>query len=444
MLFITLIRVTLLLSCFALDCSPPISNPAFLAKSYFTHVAYIRKGVYSRVVQQYFNMALRDANKACTCKEGLLDASCLRTYFVEQTFEARKLKDLLQEELLLLAEKRRFPLYRMQILPKLTNTQRALISYDLSALTQTSSVTPAITSQHWIHGNFTSDEILFEDNLLDKGEACASLMDQVTEDKRTLSAPFLTGYAIGIFQKVRFNGGNIRPVLHFLSSYFQNVFNAASCYQKAGEALRIPVSLVLDFVPNAMQLIGAANRRGKEVIDKDLPKLHDMHATALRAIHGYKEIVEQVCSLMSFGASRQYLKTTGNSVQHLVTEKLSIDMPLLATTYSEYIAFYNFLDKRAVVHCPPQWTFIERFGVSHPYMQCCSPECLKVSASPLNLYIDREICCEGCNYLDCPGSNSYVRNDTFVSIDDDTAGDGALDSSIEGKDSSPEASNVVI
>lgn len=409
-------------------------------------MTYIRKGAYSKIVQEYFKTAILDATNSCACEEYSFDARCLDTYFVEADFKVRKLKELLEEELLMPEEKRRFPLYRVQGLPQPSYLQSVLVSYELELLLQGSSTASQIKDGHWKGANFAADEILFEDNLLDIGDACASLMDQVGEDKRMLSASFLTGYVIGVFQKVRFNGANVNPVLHFMSSYFQSVFNAARCYRKSGNGLRIPVSLVLDFVPTALRLINDAKKLKVEMADKDLPHLYNMQSTAMHAVFGYKETIKQLCSLMSFGVTRQYLEMDGKTLKEMDVKKLSMDKALLTTSYNEYVAFYKSRGRHVLIDCPQNgtWTFIERFGVPNPYMQCCSAECTKFSSSPLNLYIDREICCEGCNYLDCPGPSSHSTHGVYNSGPNVTSIDGASGLSKGENASGSESTNVVI
>lgn len=75
-----------------------------------------------------FKTGLLDATNPCACNEHSFNARCLEIHFIGKDFEVQKLKKLLQEEAIMLKEKRPFSLYRAPILSKFYDTRRVLIN----------------------------------------------------------------------------------------------------------------------------------------------------------------------------------------------------------------------------------------------------------------------------------------------------------------------------
>lgn len=386
------------------------------------HVDYIRIGVGSDLVFQFFNRALLSiCDPKCVCTSYSVDNSCIGKHFLPDVDNATlDLWWVVADDWDKPDTDRLFPnVYSFDELPDPAPELEQWIFRKFKKITLLAlreaiqlvhtSKTALPLHQKIVH--LPADETVRFDHERDK--ACAEYHQKVNRHSLTLSAPTLTAYVFGVANQmliasVKGKAPSTENVIvrNMLIEHVRLTYNAARCLRRSGNALQIPTIYMDQVVMKAHLVLLNSTLESSSTLLSSMPPL-----TAMRDIVGlsrrfFAGLVSRMSGMGSNGVPK-YVTWTGTSVivediQDVLLRNLTLlEVGGLAETGKDERG------KLFWVHgghakCPIKYKGMERLDQVEVHAEyCCAESCMRVTGNIFDLFIMNEMCCFACNAHMC-------------------------------------------
>lgn len=423
-----------------LHCSVFFSLSTIVDLSYDTHVQLIYRGVPANIVKHFYNEALRHLLKsACLCqgRRFQISLSCVQVTFWQDVsgrktlLLSRRLRDILIRDELREVQVQKFPVYHRLAatpLPELSIAQQ-----NITHLTKQETLKNAVKSDS---GQFTDDfvprgvfpetaQLFHSDKKLDP--RCSFYNGGNTG----LPARLYVAYALGLGLHVHFSFVDNERASELIDDACFRAYLIAKC-EKQSERLSIVPYFILE--NQAKRIRNLLDEHGYEH-DPEAPfvtgssmfaRSSNVSEVIRVGFHFFRREIDYLSSMEAHGRPI-VLDTVEHSIyMRDMRAVLSSDISM-----SSFQLVHNFVrgsedandgisgvTSDATIRCPEGWKYVQRLTpIDDVYEFCCSPQCSSLDHTLMSFMVQRESCCDKCNYFRCA-----------TTMDERVEGDDANDS----------------
>lgn len=397
------------------NCMASINASTVIESTYRPHVDYVRAGVTSELVTQFYNFALRSVSSpTCVCGLNKLAKSCLREHFLDEVAsvsldlwwaihdsQANNGSNHIFSHVLLISE---LPsvvtVLEKQEIDRLQN----LTSHRFTAHVG------KIHREQLTKNETDGIEIALlpadENARIDVGrqEFCNELAKNTPVFGMTLSATALISFVTGLMHQIQLCEGNNTEGIALLQEQVQLVYNAAQCTRRSGVHLQVPVINLDKMLVRAHLAFLNASYVNSMTILGSLPTL----TAVARIVHLSKHLFPTLIRGMAgFGLNGQLLSATWTG-SNLVIESIPDVLKRTATLKHVCECSQLFKEKQEKEEksfnnsCKANYRYMTRLNdISDNREMCCSESCLQKWGNIFELVLLNEMCCQACNGLSC-------------------------------------------
>lgn len=402
-----------------LDCKSSTTVAEIIKDTYKRHVDYIRIGVTSDLVNEFYNFALLNlAEAACVCGKDSVAQACVNVHFFNEIeYVSLDLWWVVSDDRTKPSSQRLFPdLLEWSVLPAHLDElekkevekleHETYLEFSAEVERKYSEVTSGKGKNNTGIGrqlvSLPSDEIVRFDPK--REEACLELSQKVTQDSPTISARVLTSFVVGILNQVTlskvFRDGMVNELI---SQQVRLVYNAARCRRATGQKLKVPI-VYLDNLVTAVHLVLVnCSIQSSATVLGALPKLTEVDKLVRQSKRFFPRLVDRISGMGSSGLARYVTWTGSKLIVEPIWDTIKRNISLEEMGKFDQVFRDNQLEMiKRNGSCEVNFRFMPRLDdVKDNREMCCSDSCVRTRGNVIDLFVLNEMCCRACNGLWC-------------------------------------------
>lgn len=371
---------------------PEMSLSLLVTQSYRRHVDFIRQGFPMRMVQSFYNHAIKEAAKPeCLVGTEMISlGKCTTPLFDEHDeYATKSLQKLVSDEEVKAMEDKLFPDFVAKSdLPALTTTESSKID---EAETATFLRVNDGATYDWQVSVFPTDEEIRVDP--GKNDSCTELADNMPYAGLTMRASSITAFVLGMAAQIVVVNGESPEARVILDKHVKLMYLAARCNRASGDTLEVPAQQLNNLIRKAnLALIS----QSVSMTSSAFPPFEYMKTIIDGGRHFFPEEIERLSSLNSYGKIN-YITWTGDSISSETLDKRMASQTTLET-FQDYFEDQAASSPEEEMPCSVGFSHQVRLGsIQSPNESCCAETCIISSGRRLDVFIVNEMCCLACN-----------------------------------------------